>query len=168
MPGADGVGRVSAKIFRIGLISDTHGLLRPQALQFLAGCDHIVHAGDIGDAEILDRLAAIAPLTAVAGNNDTGPWAAGLQPTQTLRLRDLVLFVIHDLKDLPAHAAPPDARVVVCGHSHKPLVTRRPDGVLVVNPGSAGPRRFKLPVSLGELTVDGQGEAVPRLVQVAV
>jgi putative phosphoesterase len=159
---------MSTEALRIGLISDTHGLLRPQAEQFLAGCDYIVHAGDIGNAEILDRLAAIAPLTAIGGNNDTGHWAAGLQQTQTLRVGGIVMFVIHDLKDLRTHAAPAEASIVVCGHSHTPSVTRRPDGLLVVNPGSAGPRRFKLPVSIGELIVSSQGEAVPRLVELMV
>jgi uncharacterized protein len=142
---------------RIGLISDTHGLWRPQAEQFLQRCDHIVHAGDIGRPEILDRLRALAPLTVVRGNNDAADWAASLPHAQALTLAGVSLFVLHDLKELPLHPAPAGTQVVVCGHSHRPAVTRRPDGVLVVNPGSAGPRRFSLPVSAAELVVASDG-----------
>jgi putative phosphoesterase len=136
---------------RIGLVSDTHDLLRPQVLDFLRGSDHIVHAGDICDESVLQALAALAPLTAVRGNNDRGAWAARLPEAQTVELAGVKLHVIHDLKEL---ALPVDARVVVSGHSHKPRVEER-DGILYVNPGSAGPRRFRLPISAGELRVVG-------------
>jgi uncharacterized protein len=148
---------------RIGLVSDTHGLLRPQVLAFLRGSDHIVHAGDICDQRVLDTLADLAPLTAVHGNNDAGAWARGLSETEVLDVAGVRLFVIHDLSQLGTGALDSNAHVVVSGHSHKPVV-RREGRLLFVNPGSAGPRRFKLPISAGELVVDG-GEVVPRLVQ---
>lgn len=142
-------------MFRIGLISDTHGLLRPEALAFLQGCDHIVHGGDIGDPRILDKLAALAPLTAVRGNNDHGAWAERLRETETLQFGEVLIHAIHDLAHLAITPAAAGVRVVVSGHSHQPRVEQRADGVLYVNPGSAGPRRFKLPIALGELIVDG-------------
>jgi putative phosphoesterase len=134
---------------RIGLVSDTHDLLRPQVLDFLRGSDHIVHAGDICGEAVLQALAALAPLTAVRGNNDRGAWAARLPEAETVELAGVRLHVVHDLKEL---ALPVGARVVVSGHSHQPRVEER-DGVLYVNPGSAGPRRFRLPISAGELRV---------------
>jgi uncharacterized protein len=143
-------------MLRIGLISDTHGLLRPEAERFLRGCDHIIHAGDIGKAEVLAALGAIAPVTAIRGNNDTGVWAAPLPEVQTLSLGGVSLFVLHDLKDLKSHS-PGDAQVVICGHSHKPEIRREPEGRLIINPGSAGPRRFKLPVTAAELVISAQG-----------
>lgn len=139
---------------RVGLISDTHGLLRPEALDFLRGSDHIIHAGDITGPEILPPLAAIAPLTVVRGNNDRGPWARDIPETAILRLGQVAIYVIHDLKELPIDPSRDGMRVVVSGHSHKPLCSGR-GGVLYVNPGSAGRRRFTLPVSVGELLVDG-------------
>jgi putative phosphoesterase len=139
---------------RIGLISDTHGLLRPEALMFLRGCDAIVHGGDIGDAGILDELARLAPVTAVRGNNDHGAWAARLLDTEMFNSGGLLLYAIHDLAQLDIDAAAAGVRVVVSGHSHKPRVETR-DGVLYVNPGSAGPRRFTLPIAAGEVIVDG-------------
>lgn len=139
---------------RIGLISDTHGLLRPEAAAFLAGSHHILHAGDIGGQDILDRLAALAPVTAVRGNNDHGPWAAALNEAETLTIGPVSIHIIHDLKDLRDDPAAAGHRVVVAGHSHRPGVEER-QGVLYVNPGSAGPRRFKLPVSVGEILLDG-------------
>jgi uncharacterized protein len=152
-------------MLRIGLISDTHGLLRPQAEQFLAGCDHIVHAGDIGQGAILERLAALAPLTAIRGNNDVSDWAAQVPHTQALRLGGVMLFVLHDLKELALHRPPAGTQVIVCGHSHRPRIVREPSGVLVVNPGSAGPRRFTLPVSAAELLIRGPGEFEAKLVE---
>ena len=142
-------------MIRIGLISDTHGLLRPEALAALRGSDRIVHAGDIVDPDDLDTLAQIAPVTAVRGNNDKGAWAAALAESEWLDLGGVKLFVIHDLKDLDIDPAGADVQVIVSGHSHKPVVQRR-DGVLYVNPGSAGPRRFKLPVSVGRLDIMGR------------
>ena len=148
---------------RVGLISDTHGLLRPEALAFLEGCDHIVHGGDICDASVLEALSAIAPITAVRGNNDHGPWASGLRETERCRVGEVSVYAIHDLADLDIEPAAAGIQVVVSGHSHKPSVERR-DGILFVNPGSAGPRRFKLPVSIGELTVTG-GSVSARIVE---
>ena len=141
---------------RVGLISDTHGLLRPQALDYLRGSDHIVHAGDIVDPAILDLLAELAPLTAVRGNNDTGAWARALPETATLTLDGVTIHILHDLKELAIDPAAHGVRVVIAGHSHKPACEER-GGVLYVNPGSAGRRRFTLPISLGELLIeDGQ------------
>jgi putative phosphoesterase len=137
---------------RIGLISDTHGLLRPEALDFLRGADHIVHAGDICDPAILDALAALAPLTAVRGNNDHGAWAEQLLTSELVPLGGILLYAIHDLAEIDLDPVAAGVQVVVSGHSHMPSVQRR-DGVLFVNPGSAGPRRFRLPISMGELTV---------------
>ncbi|WP_027799930.1 metallophosphoesterase family protein [Paraburkholderia dilworthii] len=139
---------------RIGLISDTHNLVRPEALEYLAGCDAIIHAGDICNQAVLDALAQIAPLTVVRGNNDTGEWAAALPTHATLNVQQVAILVVHDIADVPADPRKDGIGVVVTGHSHKPLISER-DGVLFVNPGSAGPRRFKLPVSAGILTVEG-------------
>lgn len=149
---------------RVGLISDTHGLLRPQALAFLQGCDSIIHAGDIGDPAILDALQNIAPVTAVRGNNDEGQaWAAAVPETQRLSIGKVSIYVLHALSLIDIDPAAQRIRVVVSGHSHKPLVEQR-DGVLYVNPGSAGPRRFKLPVTIGELLID-QGAVRANLVE---
>jgi putative phosphoesterase len=139
---------------RIGLISDTHGLLRPEALDFLAGADHIVHGGDIGGPDILERLAAIAPLTVVRGNNDTAPWTRALPETARVDFGPVALYAIHDLKLLAIDPRAAGVRVVVSGHSHRPACVER-GGVLYVNPGSAGRRRFSLPISTAELRIDG-------------
>ncbi len=147
---------------RIALISDTHNLLRPEALAFLAGCDHIVHGGDIGGPDILARLRAIAPLSVVRGNNDGAPWAADIPVSLTVTLGGVGLHAVHDIADLQPNALDARVRVVVSGHSHKPSMVER-DGVLFINPGSAGPRRFSLPISVGELVIDG-GRVTPRLV----
>ena len=140
---------------RIGLISDTHGLMRAEALAALRGSDRIIHAGDIVDPANLDALARIAPVTAVRGNNDRGPWAAALPESELLQIGEVAVYVIHDLKTLDIDPAAANVQVVVSGHSHKPLVQQR-GGVLYVNPGSAGPRRFKLPVSVARLDVVGR------------
>jgi hypothetical protein len=147
---------------RIGLISDTHDLVRPEALAFLAGSDRIVHAGDVCRAEVLDALAAIAPVIAVRGNNDRGAWAARLRESELVELAGVWLYAIHDLAQIAIEPREAGVAVVVSGHSHRPLVERR-DGVLYVNPGSAGPRRFSLPISVGELTIAG-GEVSARTV----
>ena len=139
---------------RVGLISDTHGLLRPEALRFLRGADRIIHAGDIGKSEILDQLRALAPLTAVRGNNDRERWAARVPETTVLRIGDVAIYVIHNLAELDIDPVAKKYRVVVTGHSHKPGVEER-NGVLYVNPGSAGPRRFTLPIAAGELKISG-------------
>lgn len=148
---------------RIGLISDTHGLLRPEALDFLAGCDHIVHGGDIGGPDILERLGAIAPLTVVRGNNDTAVWARSIPETARLDFGGVGLFIVHDIKTMPIDPAGAGVRVVVSGHSHKPACVER-GGVLYVNPGSAGRRRFSLPIAAAELLIEG-GEVRARLVR---
>jgi putative phosphoesterase len=153
------------RAIRIGLISDTHGLLRPQALEALAGSDYIIHGGDIGDAAILEELACIAPVTAVRGNNDTAAWADSVRETEALSAGGLDIYVIHDLAQLDLD---PTAgfKVVVSGHSHKPAVSTR-DGVLYVNPGAAGPRRFTLPVSVGRLSIAG-GRAEAELLTLRI
>ena len=139
---------------RVGLISDTHGLLRPEATAFLAGSDHIIHAGDVGHPAILDALAGLAPVTAIRGNVDTDAWAARLPDTTRVDLGGVTLYVLHDLKALDIAPHADGIRVVVYGHSHKASVTER-GGVLFVNPGSAGPRRFRLPISVAELLIEG-------------
>lgn len=138
---------------RVGLISDTHGLLRPEALAFLEGCDHIVHGGDIGNAAILERLAQIAPLTVVRGNNDREAWARAIPVSATLAVGPVLLYAIHDLKEIDIDPAASGVRVVVSGHSHKPACAER-NGVLYINPGSAGRRRFSLPISAAELVIE--------------
>lgn len=141
---------------RIGLIADTHGLLRPAALAALAGCTRILHAGDIGAPEVLTRLAAIAPVTAVRGNNDRGAWADALPRDGVVDVGGTLLYVLHDLAELDLDPLAAGFAVVVTGHSHRPHHEVR-DGVHYVNPGSAGPRRFRLPISLAELVFDDAG-----------
>ena len=141
-------------MIRVGLISDTHGLLRPEAVAALQGSDFIVHGGDIGNAGILEALAAIAPLTVVRGNNDREQWADGIAESELLKVGCVTLYAIHDLSQIDIDPAGAGVRVVVSGHSHKPKIQER-DGVLYINPGSAGPRRFKLPIAVAELIVDG-------------
>ena len=140
---------------RVGLISDTHGLLRPEAVAFLRGSDFIVHAGDIGDAKVLGELRALAPVTAVRGNNDRGAWADAIAESEVLQVGEVFIHVLHDLAQLDLDPAAAGLQVVVSGHSHHPLIEER-DGVLYVNPGSAGPRRFKLPITVAELQVEGR------------
>jgi uncharacterized protein len=149
---------------RVGLVSDTHGLLRPQVREFLVGCDYIIHGGDVGGAEILDELAVIASLIAVRGNNDTEPWAERLPETELIRVGNVFVYVIHDLAELDVDPAAAAARIVVSGHSHIPKVEER-GGVLYINPGSCGPRRFKLPISVGEIIVSG-GAVKARTVEI--
>ena len=151
---------------RIGLIADTHGLLRPEAIDALRGSDRIVHAGDIGDPAILDALAEIAPLTAIRGNNDTDAWARDLPDAAHFVVDGVAIHVIHDIKTLAAHPPPGAVDVIVAGHSHRPRVERR-DGVLYVNPGSAGRRRFSLPITVAELRVE-QGRFDARIVPLQV
>lgn len=136
----------------IGLISDTHGLLRREAVEALAGVERIVHAGDIGGPEILEQLGSIAPVVAVRGNNDRGDWAKPIPPFLTLDLGGINIHVLHDLKELPIDPLAAGIDVVVSGHSHKPNALER-DGIWFVNPGSAGPRRFTLPVTVGFLEI---------------
>jgi putative phosphoesterase len=129
-------------------------LLRPEALEALRGCELIVHAGDVGDPAILDRLAELAPLHAVRGNVDRGPWASRLPLTAALEVEGCALYVIHILADLDLDPRVSGFRLVISGHSHQPMVRSR-EGVLYLNPGSAGPRRFNLPVTIARVTVDG-------------
>ena len=140
---------------RIGVISDTHGLLRPEAVAFLRGSDLIIHGGDIGHAGVLEDLASLAPVIAVRGNNDTGPWAKKLAETEVLQVGEVFIFVVHNITELDLDPMAAGFDVVVSGHSHRPSVEER-DGVLYVNPGSSGPRRFKLPVAVAELVVVGK------------
>ena len=143
---------------RLVCLSDTHGLLRPEAVAALQGCAQIIHAGDIGKPQVLDGLRAIAPLEAIRGNIDTADWAQVLPERLDLRIEGLTLHVLHDLKQLDIDPLAAGVDVVIAGHSHKPKVERR-DGVLYVNPGSAGPRRFSLPISLALLELnDGQAQ----------
>ena len=137
----------------IGVISDTHGLLRWEAELALAGVDHIIHAGDIGAPEILERLQRIAPVTAVRGNNDKGPWADPLPATAIVDICGQRLYVLHDIAHLDVDPVMNGIAAVIAGHSHKPEVTEK-DGVLFLNPGSAGPRRFTLPVAVAKLFVE--------------
>ena len=141
-------------VTRIGLISDTHNLVRPEALQYLAGCDAIIHAGDICNQAVLDALAQIAPVTAVRGNNDIDDPVASLPTHVKLTVQQVTILVVHDIADVGDDPRSEGIDVVVTGHSHKPAISER-DGVLFVNPGSAGPRRFKLPISAGMLIVEG-------------
>jgi uncharacterized protein len=137
---------------RIGLVSDTHGLLRPQALEALGGCDLILHAGDIGSAEILDALKKVAPLVAVRGNVDQSDWALALPETAVVQTGTAVIYVLHDVKAMDLDPGAAGFHIVVSGHSHQPGKYER-GGVLYINPGSAGPRRFQLPVTLARLDV---------------
>lgn len=143
---------------RVGLISDTHGVVRAEAIAWLAGCDRILHAGDVCEPHVLDALSRIAPVVAVRGNNDRGAWADALPCIAHVSIDGIDIAMVHDLADFQVDASP-RPRVVVFGHSHKPAV-RDDDGTLFVNPGSAGPRRFRLPISIGELVIDdGRVEA---------
>jgi putative phosphoesterase len=152
----------------IGLISDTHGLLRPEAVRALSGVQHIIHAGDIGGPEILEQLRAIAPLDAVRGNNDKGAWAAQIPLYLALELEGVSIHVLHDVKEIDVDPRAAGFDVVVSGHSHKPMVAER-DGVQFVNPGSAGPRRFRLPVTIARLDVkmdEGLAKLATRIIEI--
>ena len=146
----------------IGIISDTHGLIRPEALAALAESDLIIHAGDVGSPEVLEALEAIAPVVAVRGNCDHGIWAETLPDTRMVSAASASILVIHDVKAVGA--VPPGIAAVVAGHSHQPSVVSR-DGVIYLNPGSAGPRRFKLPVAVARMQVEG-GRITTELVDI--
>jgi putative phosphoesterase len=145
---------MAPRVHTVGVISDTHGLVRPEALAALAGVERIVHAGDIGAPDVLDALGRIAPVTAVRGNNDRERWAADIPETDVLEIGAVSLYVLHDLHELDLDPRAAGFAAVIAGHSHQPRMEER-DGVLYLNPGSAGPRRFKLPISLARLTVTG-------------
>lgn len=145
------------------MISDTHGLLRPEALKALKGSDHIIHAGDVGDPEILDRLREIAPVTVVRGNVDHGAWASKIPETEILEVEDVSIYVLHILEKLNLKPEAAGINAVIYGHSHVPKQEMK-DGVLYFNPGSAGPRRFNLPITVGKLIVENRrihGEILP-------
>jgi putative phosphoesterase len=150
----------------IGVISDTHGLLRPEALEALRGSDSIIHAGDIGAPDILDRLVEIAPVTAVRGNVDRGAWTRKIPVTDVLEVEGVSIYVIHDLSQLDLKPEAAGFVVVVSGHSHVPKQETK-NGVLYLNPGSAGPRRFRLPVSVGKLVLRG-GRVSAELIELKV
>ena len=153
-------------LFNIGVISDTHGLLRPQATEFLRGSDAIIHAGDVGDPDILVELNRIAPVTAVRGNIDTAAWSKDLPETNVLEHGRLHIYVLHDVQRLDLKPSIAGFAAVIFGHSHKPLIDWR-QGVLFFNPGSAGPRRFQLPISVGRLVVN-KGKLTPELIELEV
>jgi uncharacterized protein len=150
----------------IGLISDTHGLIRPEAVQALQGSEVIIHAGDVGRPDVLGHLMAIAPVVAVRGNVDGGAWAASLPMTEKLTFGGHELHVLHILTDLALDPKATGISAVIYGHSHKPLIEET-DGVLYINPGSAGPRRFRLPVTVGRLTIE-DGRLKPQIIELAV
>jgi len=137
---------------RIGLISDTHGLLRKEAVEALRGSELIIHAGDVGKPDILEELRKIAPVVAVRGNVDTGPWAEALPETAMAEAGSVLIYILHDVKALDLNPGASGFHIVVSGHSHKPGNTER-DGVLYINPGSGGPRRFQLPVTVARLNL---------------
>jgi uncharacterized protein len=154
------------KLTVFGIISDTHGLLRPEALRALRGSDRILHAGDVGAPEILEALAQIAPVTAIRGNVDTEPWARTLPATEVVNAGGVSIFMLHNLAQLDLKPEAAGFDVVIYGHTHHPKMEER-NGVLYFNPGSAGPRRFNLPVSLGKLMIE-EGKVRAKLVSLEV
>ena len=150
----------------IGVISDTHGLLRLEAIEALTGCDLIVHAGDVGEPHVLAGLRSVAPTFAVRGNNDRGPWAERLSISEVVEAGSHLVYVIHELAALGLDPAAAGFSVVVTGHSHLPHVEQR-EGVFYLNPGSAGPRRFKLPVAVAKLHIDGT-RIEPEILELAL
>ena len=149
---------------RVGVISDTHGLLRDEAVAALKESELIIHAGDIGKPEVLERLREIAPVHAVRGNNDRDAWARGLPLTEVVDVGGVLIYLLHDIGDLDIDPAAAGMAAVVTGHSHKPLAEVR-DGVLFLNPGSAGPRRFRLPITVATLRV-GAGALDAQIVEI--
>lgn len=148
---------------KIGVISDTHGLVRPEAFAALEGVERILHAGDVGGPEILEVLSRIAPVTAVRGNVDRGRWGAGLPKAEVVEIAGVSIYILHDLAQLDLKPEASGFRIVVYGHSHRPKMEEK-NGVLYFNPGSAGPRRFRLPLSVGRLEIRA-GRVVAELVQ---
>jgi len=151
---------------KVGVISDTHGLLRPEAVELLRGSQHIIHAGDIGSPEIITALEKIAPVTAIRGNVDTQSWARRFAETEVVELEGLHIYVIHDANALDLNPKAAGFAAVISGHSHQPKQEMK-DGVLYFNPGSAGPRRFKLPISVGRLEITG-GKLHAEILPIAV
>ena len=144
----------SPQTYHLGVISDTHGLMRPEAIAALKGVEMIIHAGDVGRPEVLEALRTVAPVVAVRGNNDTNDWARDLPETEVVECGHVMLYVLHDLHTLDLDPAATGFHAVISGHSHRPAMEKR-GGVLFLNPGSAGPRRFKLPISLAHLSIQG-------------
>ena len=159
-------GFMTSKRTIVGIISDTHGLLRPEAVQALRGAQAIIHAGDVGHEEILYGLKKIAPLTVIRGNIDTSAWASKLPATNALEIAGTSIYVLHNIDELDLDPAAAGFSAVIFGHSHRPLMEDR-KGVLFFNPGSAGPRRFSLPISLGRLTIE-DGKLTPELIELKV
>jgi putative phosphoesterase len=149
----------------VGVIADTHGLVRSEALEALSGSDHIVHAGDVGDPDVLDALATIGPVTAVRGNNDWGVWAEALARSEVVEVEAALLYVIHDLGELDLDPSAAELHAVITGHFHQPSVDTR-DGVLYLNPGSAGPRRLDYPVTVARLHVRGH-DISPEIIRLS-
>ena len=150
----------------IGIISDTHGLVRPQALEALKGVDMILHAGDIGNQDVLDSLNELAPVVAVRGNNDKAEWARSLPDWEVVEVGNVSIYMLHNVKEIDISPSGAGFQVVVSGHSHKPVVEDQ-RGVLYINPGSAGPRRFTLPVSLAHLHILGE-KLQAKVIELAV
>jgi len=149
----------------VGAISDTHGLLRPEVLKLFKSVDLILHAGDIGDRQILEQLMALAPTIAVRGNNDKGEWARRIPESRQIDVGGISIFMIHDIKEITA-SSHSSVDIILSGHSHKPSIERR-DGILYLNPGSAGPRRFKLPVSVARITIS-KSQVTARLIEIRI
>jgi putative phosphoesterase len=152
---------------RIGVLSDTHGLLRPEVEPMLRGCDHLLHCGDVGDPRILDSLAAIAPLTAIRGNVDTHGPCAALPATEAVTLGGLDIYMLHDLHELDLDPRAAGFAAVLSGHSHQPLI-RQQKGVLYLNPGSCGPRRFRLPITCAEILIGQNKQLEARILELPV
>jgi len=138
----------------IGVVSDTHGLLRPEVLKAFKGVSLILHAGDIGSPKVLEELRGLAPVIAVRGNNDGDEWASRIPEVELVQAGEVSIYILHDVKDMKMKPPAKKVQVVISGHSHRPVVGER-DGILFLNPGSAGPRRFKLPVSIARLIIKG-------------
>jgi len=151
---------------KVGVISDTHGLLRPEAVELLRGSQHIIHAGDIGSPEIIPALEKIAPVTAIRGNVDTQSWARRFAETEVVELEGLHIYVIHDANALDLNPKAAGFAAVISGHSHQPKQEMK-DGVLYFNPGSAGPRRFKLPISIGRLVI-AEGKVSAEILEITL
>ena len=152
-------------MMRIGIISDTHGLLRPEAIKHLARTDHLIHAGDIGAPEVIEGLRKIAPTTAIRGNIDTGEWAKDYPDTELVAIGGRAFYVLHNLKEIKLDPAASGIDVIISGHSHRPKIEMK-NGVLYLNPGSAGPRRFKLPIALAIVTLTDRA-ILPRILEIA-
>ena len=153
-------------MMRIGVTSDTHGLLRPEVIKHLAGTDQIIHAGDIGAPEVIEGLRRIAPTTAIRGNIDTGAWATDYPETKLVALGGRTLYVLHNLKKIEVDPTACEIDIIISGHSHRPKFETK-NGVLYLNPGSAGPCRFKLPIALAILTLSGR-TILPRIQEIAL